>query len=62
MLYWKLNCHRNHNGNDFIVLLKIGLSRFINKLTLRRNLNLLQSVAKMLKLSKLMAKLSKLMA
>ena len=55
MLYWKLNCHLNHNGNDFIVLLKIGLSRFINKLTLRRNLNLLQSVAKMLKLSKLMA-------
>ena len=40
-----------------MVLFKIGLSRFIKKLSLRSNLNLLQSVAKMLKLSKFMAQL-----
>ena len=45
------------NGNDFIVLFKIGFSRFINKLSLRSNLNLLQSVAKMVKSSKFMAQL-----
>ena len=33
------------------------MSRFINKLSLRSNLNLLESIAKMLKLSKFMAQL-----
>ena len=36
---------------------KIGFSHFINKVSLRSNLNLLQSVAKMLKSSKFMAQL-----
>ena len=48
---------KSSNGNDFIVLFEIGLSRLINKLSLRSNLNLLQSVAKMLKSSKFMAQL-----
>ena len=43
--------------NSLIVLFKIGWSRFINKLTLRYNLNLLESAAKIWKLSKFMAQL-----
>ena len=47
------------NGKDFIVLLlfKIGLSRFIKRLSLRSNLNLLDSAAKMSKLSKFIVQL-----
>ena len=57
ILEMKLSSYsKSSNGNDFIVF-KIGLSRFINKLSLRSNLNLLQSVAKMLKSSKFMAQL-----
>ena len=48
---------KNSNGNDFIILFKIGLSRFINKLFLKSNFNLLESVAKGLKSSKFMAQL-----
>ena len=48
---------KSSNGNDFIVLFKIVLSHFITKLSLKSNLNLLQSVAKMLKSSKFMAQL-----
>ena len=48
---------KSSNGNDFIVLFKIDFSRFINKLSLRSILNLLQFVAKMLKSSKFKAQL-----
>ena len=48
---------KSSNGNNFIVLFKIGLPHFINKLSLSSNLNLLQSVAKMLKSSDFMAQL-----
>ena len=48
---------KSSNGNNFIVLLKIGLSCFINKLSLRNNLNLLQSVVKMLNSTKFMVQL-----
>ena len=43
---------KSFNGNYFIVLFKTDLSRFINKLSIRSNLTLLESIAKMLKLSK----------
>ena len=57
ILEMKLSSYsKSSNGNDFIVF-KIGFSRFINKLSLRSNLNLLKSVAKMLKSSKFMAQL-----
>ena len=45
----EIKLSKSFNGNDFIALFKIGLSSFINKLSLRSNSNLLQSVAKMLK-------------
>ena len=40
------------NGNNFIVLFKVGLSHFINKHSFRSNFNLLESIAKILKSSK----------
>ena len=47
----------NSGGNNFIVLFKIGLSCFMNKFSFRSNLNLVESVTKMLKSSKFMAQL-----
>ena len=55
------NCHFNQRVSIETILwscLKyVGLPRFINKLSLRSNLNLLQFAAKMLKSSKFMAQL-----
>ena len=45
------------NGKEFIVLFKIGLQSFINKLSLRMNLNLLKFTTKLLKSSTFMAQL-----
>ena len=54
----KLSSYSNtSNGNDFIVLFKIRLPRFIKRLFLRSNSNLLDSAAKLSKLSKIIAQL-----
>ena len=45
------------NGNNFVVLLKIGLSRFIKGLYIRSILNLLDSAAKISKSSKFIVQL-----
>ena len=60
MRYRKLNCHFNQRDlkwKDFIVLFKRFLSCFISKLSLRSNLSILESLAKMLKSAKFMAHL-----
>ena len=48
---------RDLNEKDFIVLFEISSSRFICKLSLRSNLGLLESVAKMLNSAKFKAHL-----
>ena len=53
--YNEIKESKNSDGNNFIVLFQIGLSYFMNKFSFRSNLNLLESVAKMLKSSKFMA-------
>ena len=57
-LLWRLlNRDKSLKVIYFIVLLKIGLSRFIKRLSLRSNLNLLDSAAKISKLSKFIVQL-----
>ena len=48
---------QSSNGKNFTALFKIVLPCFIYKLSLRRNLNLLEYVAKLFKSSKFMAQL-----
>ena len=48
---------KSFSGNYLIVMFKICLPRFINKISLRSLFDLLESVAKMLKPSKFMAQL-----
>ena len=57
-LLWRmLNRDKSLKVLYFIVLIKIGLSRFIKRLSLRSNLNLLDSAAKISKLSKFIVQL-----
>ena len=48
---------KGFSGNNFIVLFKLVLPCFINQFSLRSSLNLLESVAKMLKSSKFIVQL-----